>query len=53
MENQKKDKVYRIDPGPGALEDSDYYTTAKSIVSKNGCAAGVKALHQDFYFVAG
>jgi len=29
-------------------EDAEYYTSAESIVSKNGCAAGVKALRQGF-----
>ena len=42
------DEVYRVDMGERVLEDGEYYTTCDSIVSKNGCAAGVKALRKGF-----
>ena len=42
------EEVYRINLSEGSLEDADYYTTTDSIVSKNGCAAGVKALRKGF-----
>jgi hypothetical protein len=42
------DEVYRVDVVERLLEDTAYYTTCDSIVSKNGCAAGVKALRKGF-----
>jgi hypothetical protein len=42
------DEVYRVDVGERALDDGEYYTNCDSIVSKNGCAAGVMALRKGF-----
>jgi len=42
------DEVYRVDMGAMAMENAEYYTTCDSIVSKNGCSAGVKALRKGF-----
>lgn len=43
-----EDEVYRVDVGEGSLDDTEYYTNCDSIMSKNGCAAGVKALRKGF-----